>query len=563
MKTRIFVLICVILSTAAFSQITNDFTELAKRNRYLNSEIINQQTSMDLSVLDSPIDPDEYVVGPGDGFIVRVGVDPSATFNVFVLPEGELLIPTVGTVDLRNITLTEAKKRIIDTVRSKYPAANPDVTLFAVRKLKVTVSGHVDKPGMVIVTAADRVSDAIRFANLTPEDKIMEAEEPVVEEATAREVEIPVVVKKDPSERHITLTRRNGDVQKVDLQGYLIFGDKSRNPYLREGDVIYVPIYDKNLPTVEILGAVHEEGVKEFIEGDRVLDIVNLAHGFMYHADSSNLEIARFNPDHITTHRINLDLTKRNENGEYTDNIPLQVDDRIYVRYIPQYHRKNTAEIRGEIKFPGFYTIELGKTKLSDIVCQAGGITQYGSWNDAFIIRRMYEKSIDLEYERLIEVPLESMTEVEKEYFKYKSRERKGIVAVDFVKLFVEGDSTQDVLLRNDDYIEIPIRTKIVKVVGQVNRPGVVAFEPGKNVSYYVKKVGGYGWNANKYKIRVIRYDTGEWLHPRRSTIINMGDTIMVPGKQEYDYWSIFQEALSATVQIVSLIIVVNNAMSR
>lgn len=563
MKTRIFVLICVILSTAAFSQITNDFTELAKRERYLNSEIMNQQTSMDLSVLDSPIDPDEYIVGPGDGFIVRVGVDPTATFNVFVLPEGELLIPTVGTVDLRNITLTEAKKRIIDTVRSKYPTANPDVTLFAVRKLKVTVSGHVDKPGMVIVTAADRVSDAIRFANLTPEDKIMEAEEPVVEEATAREVEIPVVVKKDPSQRHITLTRRNGDVQKVDLQGYLIFGDKSRNPYLREGDVIYVPIYDKNLPTVEILGAVHEEGVKEFIEGDRVLDIVNLAHSFMYHADSSNLEIARFNPDHITTHRIKLDLTKRSESGEYIDNIPLQVDDRIYVRYIPQYHRKNTAEIRGEVKFPGFYTIELGKTKLSEIVRQAGGITQYGSWNDAFIIRRMYEKSIDLEYERLIEVPLESMTEVEKEYFKYKSRERKGIVAVDFVKLFVEGDSTQDVLLRDDDYIEIPIRTKIVKVVGQVNRPGVVAFEPGKNVNYYVKKVGGYGWNANKYKIRVIRYDTGEWLHPRRSTIINMGDTIMVPGKQEYDYWSIFQEALSATVQIVSLIIVVNNAMSR
>ena len=39
------------------------------------------------------------------------------------------------------------------------------------------------------------------------------------------------------------------------------------------------------------------------------------------------------------------------------NNIELQLDDRIYIRYIGGYNRKHTAEIKGEIKFPGFYNI--------------------------------------------------------------------------------------------------------------------------------------------------------------------------------------------------------------
>ena len=132
--------------------------------------------------------------------------------------------------------------------------------------------------------------------------------------------------------------------------------------------------------------------------------------------------------------------------------------------------------------FHCFYTVEFGKTRLSDVVRAAGGFTEDASLSEAFIVRRMYEKIIDPEFERLSEMNVESMSKVEREYYKIRSRERKGNVAVDFVALFVHGDSTQDILLRDDDYIEIPMKSNIVTVIGQVRKPGAIAFKQDQNV---------------------------------------------------------------------------------
>ncbi|MEE4311342.1 MAG: SLBB domain-containing protein [candidate division KSB1 bacterium] len=522
-----------------------------------------QLLSLSTPSLESSIEPEEYIVGPGDILAVNIWGDiNTGGFNLKVTPEGKLLIPTVACIDLNEMTLAEAKKEIAEQVRRKYIQSDVTVTLIGLRHFKVVVSGQVTMPGVVNVTAAQRVSDAVVLANPVIEEE--ENSHTEIQTYSGRTVAQPVAVQKVPSKRHIMLRRKSGDEVQVDLHAFERYGNKDRNPYLLEGDVIYVPLFTKNLPIIGVYGAVHEPDKYEYIEGDRLLDLVHLAHGFTYNADSTNIEIARFNPNNRTTYTFKVDLTKRDpESGELLENIPLQVDDRAFVRYHPEYRIRRQVQIKGEIVYPGYYKIELNKTKLSDIVRQAGGFTAYASLKEAFVIRKAYEKEVDLEYERLLEMSVEEMTELEREYFKIKSRERKGLVAVDFVKLFMQGDSSQDVILHDEDYIEIPQVDAVVTVNGQVKRPGVMMYQAGKDLRYYIEKAGGYGWNAHKRKVRIIRGETGEWLKPKSDTIVYVGDTILVPEKPERDNWAIFKDVLSVTVQVATVLLIINNTTSN
>jgi len=569
-KLKVLILIFIILPTAIYSQKKNEEIPIIRsRQRYsggktssdLYQQRLKQQQELakEAAALDAPIDPDEYVVGPGDILSTNLWGEVDVGHELQITPEGKLLIPTVKDIDLKGVTLTEAKRRIKEALKEKYLSRNVTVTLIYLRRFRVVVSGQVTNPGATIVSAADRVSDAIRLAN-PPEDE----EDTPYETYPGKKAPLNIETEKEMSKRHITLTRRNGEVIPVDLHDFEINGDKVKNPYLQEGDVIYVPVYTKNLPMVGVYGAVHVPNLFEFMEGDRVMDLINLAHGFTYNADPSNIEIARFNPNNKTTYSFNVDLTKvAARSSDVENNILLQVDDRIFVRYYPEYRIRRQVRIKGEILYPGDYPIERNVTRLSDIVKAAGGLLKTASLKEAFVIRRAYEDEVDPEFERLLEMQTEEMTDLEREYFKIKSRERKGMVAVDFVGLLVEKDSTKDIVLQHKDYIEIPAKDEVVNIMGQVVRPGLVPFKKGKKIGYYIKEAGSYSTNAHISRVRIIRAETGVWEKPNRNTIIYIGDTILVPERPERDYWGIFKDVLSATVQIVSLYVLLDRITEK
>lgn len=521
-------------------------------------------TLPEVQALEKAIDPDEYIIGPGDVLAINIWGELSAELRV--TPEGRLLIPTVSDIPIAGISLTQAKEKIKQEVRRKYINSEVTVTLVSLRKFKVTVSGAVLNPGDVVVSAADRVSDAIELAGgfLQPIAVTTHREETAVETPSRKEMVVKTsevkstakLVIKEASKRNIRVTRRDGSVFRADILRYQVTGEKRYNPYLLDGDIIYVPLREEEVGVVGIYGAVKSPGLYEYVPGDRLSDIITIAHGLTIDADSSSVEIVRFDEDHKTTKSIKVNLK-----GNPQDNdIPLKPDDRIFIRFIPDFHEKKQVTVVGEVLYPGEYTIEEGKTRLSDVIRQAGGFTEDASLEDAEVIRTAYMDIKDPEFERLKKMSVADMTEREREYFKIRSREKKGTIAVDFKKLFVENDKSQDIFLRDRDVIRIPPKGKTVNVTGQVVHPGLVPYKPGQGLDYYIKKAGGYSWNARKNKVRIIRAKTGEWVKPKKNTIVDVGDTIFVPEKPERDWWGLFKDMMRIAAEVATVVIVIQQA---
>ena len=501
--------------------------------------------------LEQEIDPETYLLGPGDKISINLWGEMEAAYVLTVTPEGKLLIPTVKDVHVGKLSLTEAKDKITKKIMKRYKNVEVTISLIELRKFRVAVVGAVQDPGVYVATAVDRVSEIIARAG-----GFLEENPSVTPTGTLRPRDEYEVIS---SKRNIELKRRDGDLYKVDVLRFYRTGERETNPRLHDGDLICVPAQNMGIGQVGIYGAVKIPGLYEFIQEDRLSDIINIAGGLTIDAKISEANIVRFNPDYKTTRSITINLRKLLVDHDLSRDVKLEADDRIFIRSIPDYHEKKQVSIEGEVLYPGIYSIEEEVTKLTDIIKTAGGFTEDAALTDAKLIRSAVEEIVDPEFERLKKMTVEEMNEMEYEYFKTKSREMKGVFAVDFVKLIEETDLTYNVLLRDEDRIVVPPKNKTVNVSGQVSRPGLVVYKPGENYLYYIEKAGGLSWNARKRKTRVIKGKTGEWIKPNKNTIIEVGDTIFIPEKPERDYWGLFKDAMAISAQIATVLIVVNS----
>ena len=400
----------------------------------------------------------------------------------------------------------------------------------------ISVVGKVKSPGIYHMPPASRISEVIKIANAIPDSLLPEKSV-------------------DYSNRNITL-RRNGIDARIDLKRFFVLGDEKNNPYLLDGDFIIVPAIHKR---ILIKGAVNRPGSYELIDGDRVSDIIDLAMGLRESAYLENAEVIRYTNNGKKTERFSISLENIINNIDCEDNIILQNDDRIIIRFIPEFHKEKFITIRGEVQFPGYYSIEETETTLLEILEKCSGPTSNADLQNAFLQRRSREDVLDTEFERLKKMLVEDMTILEYEYFKTKSRELRGKFAIDFENLWNTKDKSSDIVLKNNDFIFLPDKSMTITVSGQVKNPGLINFVPGKNYLYYIEQAGGFSWNARKRKIRLIKADTGEWLKPKKDTIVEVKDMIFVPEKPDFDYWALTKDVMKMAAEMATLIFVIKS----
>jgi protein involved in polysaccharide export with SLBB domain len=485
----------------------------------------------DEQILEKKVDPEKYMVGSGDLLSIDLWGEINLDYKLRITPEGNLLIPRVGSVEVSERTLKQAKKVIREAIMQSYKNVGVTVTLVGLRKFKVSVAGEVEAPGIYSIFANTRVSEVIVEAGGFLENSSL---------------------------RNIAVMHSDGTVSKADVFRFWRTGERTRNPYVLGGDLILVPARDTTINTCGIYGAVKSPGEFEYTSEDSLLDLIDLAYGLTMDADFLQAYLIRFNPDQYTTRTISIDLKDLISNNDPQKNIALMPDDRVFIRTIPDFHEKEQATIEGEVFYPGVYDIEEDQTKLSEVIARAGGFTPDASLAEAEMIR-VYNV-VDPEFERLKSIPVADMTKSEYDYFKLRARETSGKMAADFEKLFLEGLRKYDIVLKNGDIINIPPKSMVVNVSGSVVNPGLVPYESGEDYRYYIKRAGGLSWKARKSKIQIVKGLTGERLRPSKSRKIDPGDTILVPEKPERDYWGFFKDTMIVLGNLATVYLVVRQA---
>jgi protein involved in polysaccharide export with SLBB domain len=215
------------------------------------------------------------------------------------------------------------------------------------------------------------------------------------------------------------------------------------------------------------------------------------------------------------------------------------------------------------VRNPGTYPITRNTTRLSEIIRAAGGFAEDASLVTAELVHQSVALG-DIETERLVSLRGGAPPEDSAYYYlETELRMRKETVTTDFFRLFVQGDSTQDVILRDGDAVIVPQRKKTIYVFGQVVNPGHVPFLSGEGLEYYLKKAGGLTDRAREGDLKVVKAKTQQWLAPA-DTKIEEGDYVWVPMEAQLPfgyYLNIVAQSavvLTAAITVVLLIVQIN-----
>ncbi len=466
------------------------------------------------------IDANEYWVGPGDKIFISISGVLEAVHNLVIDQEGWLYIPKVGAIDLKNLTLTEAREKTINKLNQYYKNVDIFISLVDFRKIKVSLTGDVVRPSLYVLSANSRLMDLITAS---------------------------YGLSKTSNLRNINVVSKNESNKQYDLLNFLRFGDYENNPMLREGDVVIVDRVDE---VVNISGEIKYPAVYEFIEGESISQLIDLAGGILSKAKTDTIEVISFDP------------AGKNQMSDYfsfdelkNSNVKVKKQDHVVIRRIPDYYEDNYVNLEGFVKYPGWYKIVKDNTTLVEIMEEAGGFRKEASLTEASLKRTVEGEEDDPEFERLKLIGSADMTEDEYDYFKSKSRQTSGIVVIDFVDLFNNNNLNENIVLRKGDIITIPEQKDYIIMLGQFVNPGKIIYDPNLTVNDYISLAEGFGWRALEGDVRVIKARTGEWIDADDVVKLLPGDTIWVPEDPPGPkFWDVFMDGLQIFAQLATVI---------
>ena len=516
-----------------------------------NSSILNKDKRQERFVTDRIVDPDKYIVGPGDELHINI-ISSNETFDhsLVISPTGQLLIPSVGMVNCNKLKLSQLVKEIKKEIRSWNTNVRINVELINIREFRILVLGQFDNAGYFIVTPMTKVSDLFNQIKTEHNQKAKEAikvnKESSFSETFGMRSRIAVDdfynrklgLEEEPDNDLSHLSKRNiqifrgKDTIKVDLEKFKVNGNQELNPYVQQEDVIKIP-YAKRFFTVH--GGVQKPGKYEYKSGDKILDAVTIAGGFHPDAVVDSISLIRTNLPNDTK---SIYFTQKQCELEF-----LEPEDHLMVPYSYNEDPHEIVEIVGEINYPGTYPIKIGTTTISDIIRLAGGFLPSADSSKIYINNKTIVKIPDRELERILLKDEINRSIEEKAYVKARIRTEKGALETSLNTI-----KNNNYLVTNNDVIFIQKYFPYVEVIGAVESPGRYPFSSANNANDYIKLAGGVTKNASRKRF-VIKSTTGQRLKVSRNLDLQYGDVVFIPEKVDYNEWYAAKELVSALYQ--------------
>jgi polysaccharide biosynthesis/export protein len=191
---------------------------------------------------------------------------------------------------------------------------------------------------------------------------------------------------------------------------------------------------------------------------------------------------------------------------------------------------EHVVEIRGEVRFPGFYPLIKGE-RLGSALRRAGGFTQNAYLRGATFTRvhvreeqgrRLQELIREEELSLLAQSATETQAALSQEEVKgqqqavdfrrdlltrLKAVQPDGRIVIRLRPLDAFAGTVDDIELEPGDRLVVPQVPQYVSVLGEVYNRTSLLYEPGKTVANYLAKVGGIKPTANEDEIYLVQID--------------------------------------------------------
>src|SRR3989440_265477 len=241
---------------------------------------------------------------------------------------------------------------------------------------------------------------------------------------------------------------------------------------------------------VGISGMVNKPGRYPWQDGMTLRDLMLLARGPSIGAYLKDVEIARLPGDRAQgqladTIRAPIDSTylfERSRSGRYigpagpafaaagAPEVSLQPYDNVLVLKQPEFELQRSVQVRGEVRFPGTYSLRSKDERLVDLLDRAGGPTKQAYLNGI----RFFRKEGDA-----------------------------GRVGLDLARVLRDRRHKDNIVLADGDSLYIPAYVPTVRVEGAVSSPGSVTYVQGQGLDYYLNAAGGVSYTGDKGRVYV------------------------------------------------------------
>jgi protein involved in polysaccharide export with SLBB domain len=313
---------------------------------------------------------------------------------------------------------------------------------------------------------------------------------------------------------------------------------------------------------VAVAGEVNVPGQYPLEPGMRVADLVRAGGGLANGAFSGMAELTRYvvGPNGTRHTRISqLDLTQALQGNPQAD-LRLEPYDVLSIKQVSQWNDQETVTLRGEVRFPGTYTIRPNET-LKSVLERAGGLTPYAFPQGAVFTRvelkrREQEQMDQLAARMKVELgvlalravvstqgagggsaPTNALIVGRSLLQEIQGEKAVGRLVINLPRIARQPvNSPYDVVLRDGDELLVPKLEQEVTVIGEVQDPTSHLYNPNLSRDDYIRQSGGFTSEADGKRVYVVRADGSvianegsRWFNSGSNVQIEPGDTIVVP----------------------------------
>jgi len=301
-----------------------------------------------------------------------------------------------------------------------------------------------------------------------------------------------------------------------------------------------------------ISGEVRFPGEYPIGQNSYVSDLVKAAGGIKESAYVKQAELSKFVVNEkqgasVYHQRIRLDLALLNDKAQ---NIKINSKDQLTILKIPAWQENMSITIKGEVRFPGVYSVREGET-LDNVVERAGGYTKKAFLEGVVFTRESVKEQELIQIVKFADqLRLNIATKglsgesggvaFSEASLMLKELENLKAVGRMVISLSKHQESKHsDLLIEDGDMLFIPSQKQTVTVVGEVQHASTHFFDTDNSFDDYVAMAGGIKQRADDERIYIIRANGAvilpeEQLWFSTENNIKPGDTIVVPLNTEY-----------------------------